>query len=142
MAAEVTFPLTADHLRKRVMQLRALMDQGEFEPTEERSLLEAIFDEDELEWLSENNERFAEALERIEDDYITLDEASTALQRSQDAIDAHLVVARVDEAIDNGDLDDDDAGDDGDGDDGDDVDDDIDEALDDADDDADDGEEE
>jgi hypothetical protein len=127
MSAEIEFPLSAKHLSKRVLQLIAFMDQGDFDADEDGSLLERIFDEDELEWLDDNQPKFYLALSRMEDDYAKLDEAQTAMQASQDALQAHLVAIQVEEAVEAGDLEVEDIEPDGDSDDDHDDDDDRDE---------------
>ncbi len=109
MGADTEFPMAAADIRKRAVQLRAFIDQGDFSPTDEESLLGQVFSEDEIEWLEENEEKIFMTLERIDEDYAKLVNASTDIEQGQDALDAHIQVLAFE-------PDDDDDGDDPDGD--------------------------
>lgn len=102
MAAEIEFPLTGEHLRKRAVALRAFIDGAaadpEFELEEDESILDRVFTQDELEWIEENEEKYFIALQRVDDDFNKLDEASAALHASVDAVEAHAVVVEVADA--------------------------------------------
>jgi hypothetical protein len=102
MAAETDFHMTAEEIRKRVVQLRAYIDQvgadPEFELDDDESILDRVFTEDELEWIEEHEEKLHTALSRIDDDFTKVEDASVALHASQDAADAHVTVIEVAEA--------------------------------------------
>lgn len=99
MAADIEFPLTGEHLRKRALQLRAYIDQAgadpDFQLDDEESILERVFTQEELDWLEENEDKFFLALQRIDDDFTKVEDASTALHISQDALEAHATVIEV-----------------------------------------------
>ena len=116
MAAEITYPLTADHLRKRAIALRAYIDQAGADPDfameDEESILTRVLTDEELEWIEEHEETLFTALQRIDDDFNRVVDASIALHASQDAVDAHVVVIAVEEDADQEASDEDARGDD------------------------------
>lgn len=102
MAPETDFPLTAADLRKRVAQLRHLIDQGE---VDDEKLLDTVFD-DELDWIDDHLPKLHSALVRIEADYSKLTDASTELEASQDAADAMVQLLAAEERDEDDDDDD------------------------------------
>lgn len=96
---EPTTPLDAAELRKKAIQLRAFIDQGEFRAGDEEheQLLAQIFTDDELDAIEEHHDVLYLALTRLQEDYEKACEAGAALEASQNAIDAHVLVASMEQ---------------------------------------------
>ena len=114
MSADAAFRhMPAPDIRKRVLQLRSFVDQGEFSGDEDNTLLGQIFTEDELEWLEEKEPALFSALMRVEKDYNRLTDVSEDLEQSQEAVDAFATIIDLEsEAAEDADEGEDDAEDD------------------------------
>ena len=110
MSADTEFHMNAADIRKRVLQLRAVIDQGDIELLEDLTLLAHVFLEDELEWMEEHEEVLFEAINRVEDQWEAMQEAGDELELSQASLDAMVFVLGVQDEAD-ADADDDRDGD-------------------------------
>lgn len=117
MPAEIE-PLDTELLRKRAVQLRAFIDQDPDDTDEDGdpAIIHRVYTHDELEAIAVHHEKIGVALDRIEADYSKLCQLSTALEASQDALDALVIVEALGARVDDEEPDDDDPYD-GDGDD-------------------------
>ena len=95
MSAETEPHMNAADIRKRVLQLRHVIDQGDVELPDDLTLLTHVFTEDELEWIEEHEEVLFEALNRIEDQWEAMQEAGDELELSQASVDAMVFVLGV-----------------------------------------------
>lgn len=97
-----TRPSDAETIRKRAIQLRAFIDQGEFIPGEndDDQLLTQVFTDDELVAIEDHYPKLHLALMQLEDAFDKATEAGAALEACQNAIDAHAVVISLEESVD------------------------------------------
>lgn len=85
---------TPAQLRKLAVTLRATVDQGEFVPEDDHTLLDQVLDDDEaLVEIEEQYPLLYNALLRCDEDYVRQVEATNHIECSLDAIDA--IVALV-----------------------------------------------
>lgn len=94
-----TEPLDAATLRKKAIQLRHFIDQGEFVPGEDDDdqLLRQVFTEDELDSIEEHNEQLYLALTQVQIAYDKATDIGAQLEACQNAIDSHVIVLSVEQ---------------------------------------------
>jgi len=106
--------LTPAQLRKWAIGLRATVDQGEFFPDEDHTLLDQVIeDDDALAAIEEAYPTLFNALIRLDEDYARQCEVSQHTECSLDAIDAFVAVVASGREIDGEAPDDNEAADDG-----------------------------